>query len=139
MLCLPGLLATSYPPGHNSWPGAPFEWWIRGSLAFLLMAGPVVSAWLIAFLIARRVLRLSHWIAPLVLVSLFAFLANTLDLRDGDRPWFIGALWGQRVAAWLALGAILSVFIALKRGGDVTCRRGFEVVGSDDTSRRQAR
>ena len=128
------VIATSYAPGHNFWPGTPFEWWLRGSLAFLLMVGPVVSAWLIAFLIARKVLRLSYWIAPLVLAALFAFWANTLHLRDGDRPWFIGAHWGQLVAPWVAAGAVLSVAVALFRGRDGMWQRGFEVVASNGTA-----
>ena len=123
------VIGTSYPPGHNYWPGSPMSWWLRGTLAFLVVAGPQLLASLLAVRFCRRrrdpelcvaacAVLLGVWLA-------WPFLLG-INVRDGDRPLFYGLVWGFTVRHWLfGLGVVACIVATLVRPRDP---RGFPVI-----------
>ena len=116
------LTATSYPPGHNFWPGSPASWWFRGTLAFLLVAGPQLLASALAIRLCRRRREASYCVAAAAL-TFTVWLAWPavlgLNFRDGDKPFYRGLTWGDDARLWI-LGAgiaasILATFVRARQ------------------------
>ena len=82
-------------------------------------------------LMSRRRISAWRWFLPLVVCVFVAFAANGFELRDSDMPLFRGAMYGKRVAPWLAMTAAVSLPIAILWHGREDDRRGFEVVQSE--------
>jgi len=92
-------LGTSYAPGHNFWPGSRASWYVRGAFAFLFATWPaIISGWLMVRRCRSKV-RIARW--PWLMLTLaFSFgwllLIGIDNVRDGDKPFFIGFWCGVR-------------------------------------------
>ena len=123
------VLATSYAPGHNFWPGSPYTWWVRGILGFFLVAGPQVSALVLAVWWCRR---RRVWMNCVIALAAGAGVCLLwpqiigLNFRDGDMPWYLGLKWGEQARAWLLAATFAgSVAAVATKPRD---RRGFPVI-----------
>jgi hypothetical protein len=121
-------LATSYGPGHNFWPGSRFSWFVRGTFAFLVIAGPQLAAGATAILLCLR-LRREVAIAAGLAIIIFTFVLwpEVLGIyyRDGDRPWFIGLIWGRDARPWIAAATAAAALAVSLRPRPAT--RGFPI------------
>ena len=130
------VVATSYAPGHNFWPGTPFSWWVRGSLAFALVAGPQVAVLAFSLLKCRRAPCWQAFaIGMAATAAVYALWPQIIGLRfrDADMPWYTGLRWGDRARPWLLFAGIVGC--ALARMLKPAEPRGFPVISlpADDS------
>ena len=109
------LLSTSYAPGHNFWPGTPLSWWIRGTFAFLLVAGPLLAGSVAGVLLCRHRRTIPFAVAVIGVLSIVWFgwpAVMGLRLRDGDMPWYRGLVLGYQSRLWILLSATALCLLA---------------------------
>lgn len=132
MTLLAAIIATSYAPGHNFWPGTPLEWIARGALAFLIISGPQL---LVGALLVFRLIRCCQFsrviLFTLIVSAVWAFWPALVFppamFRGGDQPVYRGLVWGHtsRTAIWILS---LTCFAMIWRRRPIIRHVGFDVV-----------
>jgi ABC-type branched-subunit amino acid transport system permease subunit len=122
-----GIIATSYPPGHNLWPGTPVEWVLRWTGMFLLVVGPALTAIVCSTILFRRRRWMPLAIVLIVVGYLIAFAVAKINVHDGDMPAVRGFMFGTRLLPWVSIAGLIVVLYAAVRPSELPAQRGFPV------------